>query len=140
YFPFFAKEILEGREGLFELPGMEWPNQVGQGKDMNRQLSGALINLALISGTFSRFKLDKRLRENEFGRLYTQWIQNALGGKDRVLVYIMEKTIGGFITLLPDNGRGRIGLMAVEEKFRGIDMGTQLLQAAIEVTRQEGLE
>lgn len=128
------------KEGVVELPRIEATNKGEEGKEMlKRQESGALINLALLSGKFSRFKIDKRLGGNEFERLYTQWIGSALEGPDRVLVYKIGNAIRGLITFLSANSRGRIGLIAVEEAYWGKKMGTQLLRAAMEVGRQEGL-
>src|SRR5690606_11984298 len=41
------------------------------------ELSEKLLELAFDSGVYSRFKLDSRLTESEFQKLYAIWIKNA---------------------------------------------------------------
>lgn len=99
-----------------------------------------LRELAIKSGGFSRFKLDKRLNRSEFEKLYTTWLQKAISGKERLLVYIKDKNIRGFITIVFGKEKARIGLIAVEDPYCGKGIGSRLLQAAIDSAGREGLE
>lgn len=139
--PFYSKEEMENGEGIFELYTMDSPDQESFGTYLlNQNISDDLVNLALLSGEFSRFKLDTRLSKNEYERLYSRWIQNAITGQDRVIIYKKDKNIIGLITLFSANTEGKIGLIAVAEEFRGQGIGNQLLQAGMTVGRQEGLD
>ena len=47
--------------------------------------SDDLYRLALVSGTFSRFKLDKRLPHGSYDRLYSRWIENICANRGGAL-------------------------------------------------------
>src|SRR5690606_39167187 len=54
--------------------------------EMVNQVNKSLRQLALKSGEFSRFKLDRRLIQSEYEKLYSEWIKKAIGGKEKLLV------------------------------------------------------
>ena len=93
-----------------------------------------LVELAYLSGTFSRFKTDSRLQNQEFEKLYMLWISSAFE-KKQVLV-APEKA--GMITYSVENELGRIGLIAVSKKHQGQGWGKKLVQAAECRCQQEG--
>ena len=89
-----------------------------------------LEKLALISGKYSRFKIDVNFENNEYENLYKEWIKNSIY-KDKALavnVFKEENKILGFATLhkktefLCD-----IGLVAVDKNMRGKRIGTKLI-------------
>jgi dTDP-4-amino-4,6-dideoxy-D-galactose acyltransferase len=92
-----------------------------------------LESLALQSGEYSRFRLDKRFSPSVFKRLYSRWLHNSLSGliARRVLVW---RTLNcqevGLLTLGEKNGRADIGLLAVDAAVRGQRIGQQLVAAA----------
>src|SRR5690606_25344052 len=108
-------------EGIFDLSKLDIPRNASQVRE--RQAWNTLTALAIKSGAFSRFNTDWRFQESEFKKLYTQWIQNALTGRDRILVYCKDNKIRGFISFLAEKEKGRIGLMAVDELFRRKEIG-----------------
>jgi dTDP-4-amino-4,6-dideoxy-D-galactose acyltransferase len=89
-----------------------------------------LKELAYQSGEYSRFKIDSRLPASTFERLYTLWIENSVNGKsaDKVFIYKVNNQIAGFITLSIKESYGEIGLIAVNNKFRGMEIGTKLIR------------
>jgi ribosomal protein S18 acetylase RimI-like enzyme len=95
------------------------------------ELTENLENLAYISGEFSRFKLDKKFRENDFYRMYKRWIENSLNKQmaDNVFVVYEENTIKGMATLNISDGIGHIGLIAVFPDAQGRGFGRILLNA-----------
>jgi len=89
-----------------------------------------LLELALASGEYSRFKLDKKFRDIEFKKLYTAWLENSLNKNiaDEILVWRhIEKEILGFITYKIKGKALKIGLIAVDAKARGKGIGKKLL-------------
>jgi ribosomal protein S18 acetylase RimI-like enzyme len=88
-----------------------------------------LEKLAIQSGVFSRFALDNRLPYEKFTALYKTWIRKSVSGEiaDEVLVIRQNNHIAGMVTLSNKNGVGDIGLIAVDEKFRGRKFGQQLV-------------
>jgi dTDP-4-amino-4,6-dideoxy-D-galactose acyltransferase len=99
-----------------------------------------LLNLAFLSGKFSRFRLDQEFKANEFERLYRQWIESALlDSETTVLVHVEDETITGFVSVeTKPNKAARIGLIAVSEDFQGRRIGLKLVQAACSMANQKG--
>jgi len=101
--------------------------------EMNPELKA----LALQSGAYSRFKLDGRLVDREFERLYPRWMENALED-DFVLVYQGAGTIQGMVTLTLSGENAQIGLIAVGETARGQGIGKALVQMAESFAFEKG--
>lgn len=95
-------------------------------KDLN-----ALKELAYLAGHSSRFLKDKNFGENAGKSMYDVWIQNSLNKEiaDEVFIYQTEN-IAGFVSVKINNDIASIGLLSVEEKSRGQNIGAKLLQAA----------
>lgn len=92
---------------------------------------GQLLKLAYLSGVHSRFKRDKNFVNNEFRLLYKEWINKSINKKisDKVLIKYLEDEIAGFVTLnKKDTDTSEIGLIAVDKKFQGRNIGTRLIQ------------
>lgn len=96
--------------------------------DVNNNLE----DLSLQAGHFSHFKTDPRFPNNLFNKLYFTWIANSLNGKISDIIYTSayENRITGMITVGTKNNRGDIGLLAVNQDFRGKQLGTKLVQSA----------
>lgn len=91
-----------------------------------------LYELALQSGVYSRFKLDTKLPEAAYERLYRTWIEKSVKRilADELLVYKVDGKIAGMLTLAQKGGWGDIGLIAVDTDYRGQKIGHHLLNAA----------
>lgn len=126
------------KDGIFEINkrSLIQPNL----SEIFPRLHEEVEELAILSGKFSRFNLDTQFINNEFNKLYIQWIRNAVWGEERVLVYRLDFHLRGIITLVSNAKKGRIGLIAVSEGCRGKGIGKQLLQAGIDLSRQNGQE
>jgi dTDP-4-amino-4,6-dideoxy-D-galactose acyltransferase len=90
-----------------------------------------LYNLALVSGEYSRFKLDQKFSKKNFRNLFNTWINNSLSKKiaDGFFVYkLMDKTVG-FVTYGINENFGIIGLVGVNPNQQGKGIGSQLIRA-----------
>jgi len=98
-------------------------------KGINKEL----LNLAIESGEFSRFKIDLNFKNGEFKKLYKKWIERSVKKEiaEKVFVYILNNKIVGMITIGKKNSKGAIGLIAVNKEYRGLNIGKQLIQNAI---------
>ena len=80
--------------------------------------SDDLYRLALVSGGYSRFKLDERLPQGSYERLYTRWIENACpkdGTNKQILTFLDTNNIAkGMITIDHQRELGHIGLVAMD--------------------------
>lgn len=91
-----------------------------------------LYELAYQSGKYSRFKVDAAFGEENFKRLYRQWIDNSLSGQaaDATFVYVVDAAIRGFITVQQKQSVATIGLMATDRSVRGQGIGRLLMDRA----------
>jgi len=101
-----------------------------------------LIKLAIESGEYSRFKMDKRIPEGKFEELYTQWITNSTlrQNAEEVYVYKAGGAIKGMITANRKGITGNIGLIAVDTAFKGLGIGKTLVSRVLKYCRDNHLE
>jgi dTDP-4-amino-4,6-dideoxy-D-galactose acyltransferase len=92
-----------------------------------------LKELAIVSGAFSRFKIDTRLGIKKFKNLYEIWIENASKGlnDNLFLVYLDEdskKPLGILTAKISEQSNySKVGLFAVHPTYQGNGIGRKLL-------------
>ena len=93
----------------------------------------ALISLALVSGKYSRFKLDDSFPARSYERLYTRWIEQSVNKAmaTDVFCYMVDDAPRGLATLDFHDGQGVIGLVAVDEDYQHRGIGKALIKHAI---------
>lgn len=93
-----------------------------------------LLKLAFQSGEFSRFKTDKAFRNNEFQKLYSEWIKNSVDRTiaDDLFIFGEVNDIQGFITLSKKGTVADIGMVAVDSAYRGRGIGSVLVRYAVD--------
>ena len=93
--------------------------------------SDDLYRLALVSGGYSRFKLDERLPKGSFKRLYNRWIENACpkeGTNKQILLFKDEHDIvRGMITIDYQAELGHVGLVAVDTNVQHQGIGGKIM-------------
>jgi len=102
----------------------------------------SLKKLALSSGENSRFKIDKNFKNDEYSKLYNQWINNAVY-KDKALDILIyrDKEILGFTTIEKKSKYLAIlGLVAVSEQERGKGIASKLIESSINRAFELGFE
>lgn len=89
-------------------------------------------DLAIQSGEYSRFAIDPHLPREQFVSLYKTWINRSLSKEiaSEVLVIRDAGRVVGMVTLGEKDGRGDIGLIAVDASCRGKKYGEKLVRAA----------
>jgi dTDP-4-amino-4,6-dideoxy-D-galactose acyltransferase len=92
-----------------------------------------LRELARVSHRDSRFYYDGNFSDQACDQLYETWIEKSCRGwANRVLVAEEGGHVQGYLTcLLPDTGRGQIGLVAVSDTAQGKGIGAALVTSAI---------
>lgn len=90
-----------------------------------------LYRLALVSGGYSRFKLDELLPKGSYERLYTRWIENAChqeGTNKQILTFLNDQNVTkGMITIDYQGELGRIGLVAVDTDVQHQGIGGKIM-------------
>lgn len=93
--------------------------------------SADLYRLALVSGGYSRFKLDERLPKGSYERLYNRWIENACpkeGTNKQILLFKDEHDIArGMITIDYHGELGHIGLVVVDTEVQHQGIGGKIM-------------
>ncbi len=94
--------------------------------------SPSLVELALASGSYSRFKVDPQMPGACFKTLYQAWIHRSTTREiaDEVLVAGEEGDLQAMVTIRLDGITAHIGLIAVEAAARGRGLGSGLIHAA----------
>jgi dTDP-4-amino-4,6-dideoxy-D-galactose acyltransferase len=91
-----------------------------------------LESLAVQSSKYSRFSVDPNVPNEKLKELYKIWLRKCLQRElaDEVLIIRESENVVGMATLGEKNGKGDIGLIAVEERCRGRKFGEMLVRAA----------
>ena len=91
-----------------------------------------LFELALQSGVYSRYARDPQFPQDKFVALYREWMRKCLSGElaDEILVIYEGEEPAGMATVAAKDGMGHIGLIAVDQAFRGKHFGEALVRAA----------
>ena len=93
--------------------------------------SDDLYRLALVSGGYSRFKLDERLPKGSYERLYNRWIENACpkeGTNKQILLFKDAHDVArGMITIDHQGELGHIGLVAVDTDVQHQGIGGKIM-------------
>jgi len=100
-----------------------------------------LLQLAYLSGTYSRFKLDKNIPFSYFLGLYKLWLDNSINSEIafKTLVSITEGNISGFVTLgKKDMNSSQIGLIAVNGDYQGNHIGSKLISQCEIICSENG--
>ena len=105
----------------------------------NHELNQNLLDLALQSGEYSRFKIDENFPKNSFEKLYQLWIKNSLNHDiaDAVMAFENQNQTDGLVTLKHDADTTHIGLIAVNSEARGQKIGSQLLDAVKKIASKK---
>jgi dTDP-4-amino-4,6-dideoxy-D-galactose acyltransferase len=99
-----------------------------------------LLNLALLSGIYSRFYLDIKFVNNEYFRLYKEWLDKSISREiaQNILIKIINNKIVGFVTLKTSNTpTAQIGLIAVDKNFYGENIGTSLIRKTEKLSKEQ---
>ena len=121
----FARKITEFEE-KFGLYDIEEYNGV--------TVTDKMLDIAIQTSEFSRFRIDRNFKKEEFKKLYYQWIKNAVDdqGNGKLFVFQNEEVLKGLVYLKEiDETKGSISLIGVDQGYRGEQIGTKLIHQAI---------
>lgn len=99
--------------------------------------------LALLSGQYSRYKRDSKFSNNEFSKLYTEWIKKSINKEiaTDVIIYKITDKIKGFVSYkITSRNEIVIGLIAVDTSEQGQGIGKILMQSIENITFQNSIK
>jgi dTDP-4-amino-4,6-dideoxy-D-galactose acyltransferase len=106
------------------------------------EINERLIELALQAGIFSRFRIDKNFINNEYEKLYIEWITKSIN-KEISFTTLMARNgsdVLGITTLDDEVNFANIGLVAVDEAYRGRGIGRDLIHSADTIAFKRGFK
>ncbi len=95
--------------------------------EINKESNQELMALALLSGKYSRFKLDVNFKNNEFEKMYQFWIDKHINENKKIIVKKNSKELAGFILYSKRKNTIYIELIAVSEKYQGKGIASELI-------------
>jgi len=103
-------------------------------KEFEQKDGSLLYDLAYLSGTHSRFKLDEGLGIENFKRLYREWIDKSVNHQiaEKVFVHEDNERIKAMVTLGVKENAATIGLIAVDETLQGKGVGMSLIDVCVQ--------
>lgn len=90
-----------------------------------------LYKLAILSGKYSRFKLDENFSYHQFVKMYKTWVDNSINQTfaDKIFIYEKNDVLCGFVTIKKTSrNTANIGLIAVDEDYQGLNIGRNLIK------------
>ena len=89
-----------------------------------------LYRLALISGVYSRFRIDDKFPKGSYERMYKEWMDKSINGElaDYVFEYKENDETKGMITVKVNQSIATIGLIAVDYDAQGKGIASKLIQ------------
>lgn len=109
---------------------------------LGSKITPELLKLAEDAGIYSRFKLDPGFQNNEFKKLYHEWLLKSLSGEmaNEVFAHYSEGSLTGFVTVKLKENAAHIGLIAVSESARGQGVGLKLINAVEDFAYSKGMK
>jgi dTDP-4-amino-4,6-dideoxy-D-galactose acyltransferase len=101
----------------------------------------ALMALARVSHRNTRFHRDRHFDPARSDELYAVWIERSVRGELADVVWVVDVDSGarGYLTMSRDAASATIGLVAVDEAYRGRGYGDQLLRTALQWAADQNL-
>jgi dTDP-4-amino-4,6-dideoxy-D-galactose acyltransferase len=99
-----------------------------------------MYNVALQCGEYSRFRIDSKISYSIFEKLYRIWIEKSVNKElaDDILIYKINDRAAGLITVYTKDSVGHIGLVGVDNNFRGQGIGNKLIIASDKYFKEVG--
>lgn len=105
------------------------------------QTSAALTELAIQASALSRFGADPNIPKSKVAELYSIWMDRSVKRElafDVLAATSRDDAVAGMVTLGERAGRGDIGLVAVDSRWRGRGVGELMVRAALDAFSRRG--
>ena len=116
-----------------------FPDYIAEYK--SKILTPEFASLALVSGTYSRFKIDVNIPPGKFEELYHLWIKNSLSGEiaDGIIISNHKEKVTAMVTYKNTRSTCNIGLIAVDTSQQGKGTGKHLIKKTEDQAVKMGL-
>jgi dTDP-4-amino-4,6-dideoxy-D-galactose acyltransferase len=106
------------------------------------EIPDRLKELVLQAGLFSRFRIDTNFKNNEYEKLYIEWLSKSIKQKIAFKTLVVKKGSDpvGITTLGEKAHYAHIGLVAVDKNFRGNRIGHDLISTADNIAFEMGFK
>jgi dTDP-4-amino-4,6-dideoxy-D-galactose acyltransferase len=100
-----------------------------------------VIDIGIQSSLYSRFMVDLRFPNEKAREMYRIWMRRSIDREIADEVFICKDhgdEVMGVITVSKNHQRVDIGILAVDQRYRGQQIGKELVQAVIDYSRNNG--
>lgn len=106
--------------------------------DKDRGVTDDLLHLALVSGKYSRFRLDARFPAGSYERLYSRWIEQSVNHcvASEVFCYMEDDAPRGMVTLKRMADVSTVGLVAIHENCQHRGIGSAMMRHVIRFAQE----
>lgn len=89
-----------------------------------------------------RYEKDRRFNQDDVTSLYKKWLENSFFNNyvQEIFLVTYNDTICGFISIKTKDNSAYIDLLAVDEKYRGKKLGSNLLKKALSWIIDKGVK
>jgi dTDP-4-amino-4,6-dideoxy-D-galactose acyltransferase len=113
--------------------------------EIEQNLKKGLLKLAIKAGTFSRFKLDKKIESGLFEEMYSHWINKIINDSDTQIIAIAnalpdKKEIIGFLAYKKMTDDFKVEFIAIEKKWQGRGLGNALLKKMMHEANEKNIK
>jgi dTDP-4-amino-4,6-dideoxy-D-galactose acyltransferase len=97
-----------------------------------------IYELAFISGQYSRFKTDENFKNDSFKKLYKKWIDSSIKSDNiELILYVHDENVLGFVSVENLGNNIRIGLIAVDSRHQGKQIGSKLMMSVFNYAKNK---
>ena len=111
---------------------------IGEAGSKQQDLESDLLKLAVEAGSFSRFKLDKKIKAGLFFKMYSLWISKIIKDKKNTRIITAVTTaanqneVSGFLAYKSIGDTFKIEFISIDKKWRGKGIGKALVKTMIQ--------
>ena len=105
-------------------------------------VSDKMLDIAIQTSEHSRFRVDPNFQNEEFKKLYYQWVKNAVENRKdgELFTYEEGETLKGLIYLKEVSEKiGSISLIGVDQSSRGEQIGTKLINQSLSYFKRKNI-
>jgi dTDP-4-amino-4,6-dideoxy-D-galactose acyltransferase len=112
---------------IIEIKTINDPNLSIKKVNIKEENFESILQLAYLSGKYSRFKLDENFKNEEFKKMYKVWISNTTNNKKIIVKYVNSEIVGLVVYSICKT-KVNIELISVSEVVQGQGIASELIR------------
>ena len=111
---------------------------IGEAGSKQQNLESDLLKLAVEAGSFSRFKIDKKIKAGLFFKMYSLWISKIIKDKKNTRIITAVTTaanqneVSGFLAYKNTGDNFKIEFISISKNWQGKGIGKALVKTMMQ--------